>query len=645
MRTRMRTLVSLRVDVERISRIEHRDDTPLRWFRRRPTAKGVGLRVADSHTGNHPEDDFTPLETIRRLYSVFGRRSYLGFEGETSEPKGREYFFVLPKYRVILPTSTQTILDAPPRYIGLYTHFFSLANLKLPLNDFFCEAYDCEPCVELFLGFFNLCKAGSWLTFQTISEKHIPSLLAKVITRIEVAYAFEIPLLFLAVFMGTWPIATCNLCGRQGNFIYTEDDEDLTFLPKDFSPGFNIGSPSVSINTEPVRTDEEPAVEPTIEPATDPVNERVGTTTDLGGNPKGDTFVVHAGSVAARIRERKCKIMGGSSRPRVKRKLAFGSSTLRTIRAKASSMKDDTPVLSISDDDEGLEYCLELKDASVCHLKISAITPPTWKGFLDNHPDVDLLDLHDRCYARQAVVDNAVNRRSRKLLKVIEKLSGEADVMRARELAREEECEGLRAKCEAAMTDFDKNPAVSLLALESKVSYLEAEKANLKATEASLRQEIEEVKHDRREVVSKVVPYACMKLLLSDELGRLVGKLVSSAITFGRCRAYEQVARMKDPFDLSKVKGCRPSYEKEHTQASNDLATATFSWSNEYVADASASVEALLSKKALTLQKPIPSRTQMLVPSSQLATPSSAPSLKPMSPPANIVKPSPFLNE
>ncbi|GKE30255.1 hypothetical protein Tco_1445639, partial [Tanacetum coccineum] len=58
-------------------------------FHRRPTAKGVGLRVADSYNGNHPEDDFTPLETIRRLCSVFGRRSPLGFERETSEPKGR----------------------------------------------------------------------------------------------------------------------------------------------------------------------------------------------------------------------------------------------------------------------------------------------------------------------------------------------------------------------------------------------------------------------------------------------------------------------------------------------------------------------------------------------------------------------------
>ncbi|GKD65652.1 hypothetical protein Tco_1307760 [Tanacetum coccineum] len=197
------------------------------------------------------------------------------------------------------------------------------------------------------------------------------------------------------------------------------------------------------------------------------------------------------------------------------------------------------------------------------------------------------------------------------------------------------------------MTDFDKNPvvlllrekisslAVSLLALESKVTSLEAEKANLKATDASLRQEIEEVKHDRREVVSKVVPYACMEILHSDELGRLVGKLISSAITFGRCRAYEQVVRMKEPFDLSKVKGYRPLYEKEHTQ----------DWLNEYVADASASVEDLLSKKPPTLQKPVHSRTHMHVPSSQLDTPSFVLSSKPMSPHADIVKPSPSLNE
>nr|GEV75157.1 hypothetical protein [Tanacetum cinerariifolium] len=39
------------------------------------TAKGVGLRVADSYTGNHREDDFTPLETILRSLGVIGSRS------------------------------------------------------------------------------------------------------------------------------------------------------------------------------------------------------------------------------------------------------------------------------------------------------------------------------------------------------------------------------------------------------------------------------------------------------------------------------------------------------------------------------------------------------------------------------------------
>ncbi|GJZ39898.1 hypothetical protein Tco_0586461 [Tanacetum coccineum] len=358
----------------------------------------------------------------------------------------------------------------------------------------YIKAYDCEPSVELFHGFFNLCKDGSWLTFQKRSEKHILSLLAKVITRIEgwhqrfffiqdTIVPSKFPQLLLKGNMlyvksfnnklpssieknpqfqrlGRYPVSA-HMSFR--NFIYTEEDEDLTFLPKDFSLGFNTGSPYVSINTEPIRTDEEPAVEPAIEPTIEPVNERVGITTDLGGSPKGDTIVVYPGSVAARIRKRKCKIRGGSSRPLVKRKLASGSSTSHTIHAKDSAMKDDTPVLSIYDDDEGLEECLELKDATACHLKISTITPPAWKGFLDNHLNVDLLDLYNRCYARQAVVNNAVNKISRELLEVIEKLRDEADVLRARELACEEECEGIQAKYEADMTGFDKNPAVLLL--------------------------------------------------------------------------------------------------------------------------------------------------------------------------------------
>ncbi|GKD98540.1 hypothetical protein Tco_1382437, partial [Tanacetum coccineum] len=45
------------------------------------TAKGVGLRVVDSHTGNHHEDDFTPLETIQRFLGIIGSRSLSSSKG------------------------------------------------------------------------------------------------------------------------------------------------------------------------------------------------------------------------------------------------------------------------------------------------------------------------------------------------------------------------------------------------------------------------------------------------------------------------------------------------------------------------------------------------------------------------------------
>ncbi|GKG45613.1 hypothetical protein Tco_0498059, partial [Tanacetum coccineum] len=66
-----------------------------------------------------------------------------------------------------------------------------------------------------------------------------------------------------------------------------------------------------------------------------------------------------------------------------------------------------------------------------------------------------------------------------------------------------------------------------------------------------------------------------MELVHRDDMGSLVGKLVSFAILYGRCRAYEQVTDIKEPFDLLKVKGYHSSYKKDHIQASNDLATPT----------------------------------------------------------------------
>ncbi|GKD76430.1 hypothetical protein Tco_1339051 [Tanacetum coccineum] len=341
------------------------------------------------------------------------------------------------EYYVILPKSNQTVFYAPLGYVKLHTHSFSLANLRLPLTEFFCEvleyfqvhlsrlnpfgcaklttfvvmckAYGCEPSVDLLRGFFNLCQAGKWLTFAKRSEKHIPNLLPKVITRIEGWYEWffyvrdsiitakypqllsEQNKLDLKSFKDKLPpnIEENPMFQQMAfrNFIYTEYNEDLAFLPKESSLGFRTGSLSVSGNIEPLKANEEPEVQP------------VEVTAESGGSPKPELFVIHLGSIGAQIKDRKCKTRGGSSRPPVKRKLAFGSSTSRATRAKTSSLKDDAPFLTVSDDDEGLPDVLELKDANACHLKISAITPLAWKNHLDNHMDLELLDLHDRCYA------------------------------------------------------------------------------------------------------------------------------------------------------------------------------------------------------------------------------------------------------
>ncbi|GKF82942.1 hypothetical protein Tco_0244598, partial [Tanacetum coccineum] len=125
--------------------------------------------------------------------------------------------------------------------------------------------------------------------------------------------------------MGTWPTTSCDLKMAFRNFIYTEDDEDLSFLPKDPSLGLSTGSPSVSVNMEPLKADKELVIAP------------AEVTTDSEESPKPELFVVHPGSVAARIKDRKCKTRGGSSRHPIKRKLAPGSSTSCATRAKTSS--------------------------------------------------------------------------------------------------------------------------------------------------------------------------------------------------------------------------------------------------------------------------------------------------------------------
>ncbi|GJZ71690.1 hypothetical protein Tco_0635541 [Tanacetum coccineum] len=180
------------------------------------------------------------------------------------------------EYRVMLPKRNQTIFDALDGYVGLYTHCLSLANLRLPLSKFFVMSFSIfifkslglthlvvpsslplpscakrmavnhrltfsgdsivpTDCLEL------LSKDNTWDTKSfgdklpdKIHEKSSFHRLGRYPTSVHV---FPDPILFMA-----------EMVFR--NFMYSETDEDLTFLPKEPAPEFGTNSPTVSINTE-----------------------------------------------------------------------------------------------------------------------------------------------------------------------------------------------------------------------------------------------------------------------------------------------------------------------------------------------------------------------------------------------------------
>ncbi|GJR48119.1 hypothetical protein Tco_1316222 [Tanacetum coccineum] len=163
------------------------------------TAKGVGLRVADSHTGKIILLLFVTMSAkhiIRTPTCILMKEELSNFLSIHPLPS---------EYKIMLPN--------PDGYIGLYTHCFSLTNLRLPLLKFFCDvlqyfkvhlsrlnpfgcaklttfvvmckAYGCEPTVEFCGGFFSLFPGGQWLIFSKRPKKHILNLLPNVITRIE----------------------------------------------------------------------------------------------------------------------------------------------------------------------------------------------------------------------------------------------------------------------------------------------------------------------------------------------------------------------------------------------------------------------------------------------------------------------------
>ncbi|GKC68041.1 hypothetical protein Tco_1100639 [Tanacetum coccineum] len=263
-------------------------------------------------------------------------------------------------------------------------------------------------------------------------------------------------------------------------------------------------------------------------------------------------------------------------------------------------------------------FAKELKDATDCHWVVAYVIPPYWKQYLREISIEQLCDIHDKAYLRQAVLDNVLNGRTRKLIYALHKARASCDTIREREIQKYKAYAELEKKCNEALQDLDKTPLVSdmraeietlqsrvndlhneysrlileeknlinyeqtLSTLYAKVEGLESEGKRLRASEVHILQDVDSLRQDRAALVARVISDQAMKLIRSDEMGVLIARLVKASIIHGRCAAFE-----------------------EYDRAGNDLADASYPFLAELTDDPYASVEQLLSKKPQSLQSNI----------------------------------------
>ncbi|GKB15065.1 hypothetical protein Tco_0848988 [Tanacetum coccineum] len=124
----------------------------------------------------------------------------------------------------------------------------------------------------------------------------------------------------------------------------------------------------------------------------------------------------------------------------------------------------------------------------------------------------------------------------------------------------------------------DKNPAVmySMRGMIPCPGKFNEHKGNLERSFAGRLNFCQNGLAIRVDVVSKVVPYVGMKLMNNDDIGRLVAKLVSASILYGWYQAFKEVAKIKEPFDITKVKGYRSSYKKASSMEATSLSLPSF---------------------------------------------------------------------
>ncbi|GJY56814.1 hypothetical protein Tco_0455929 [Tanacetum coccineum] len=169
-----------------------------------------------------------------------------------------------------------------------------------------------------------------------------------------------------------------------------------------------------------------------------------------------------------------------------------------------------------------------------------------------NDPDIhelkDSIDCH--WVVAHTVLDSMLNNRTRKLISTLMKARASCDAIRERESEKDKAYAELKRKCNDALHDLDKNPLV-----------------------LDMRAEIKTLQGDRIAIVAKVVSHVAIELV----------------------RTFEEVATLKEPFELEKMYGYRPLSKKEFDQAGDNLATASYPFLAEATADLYSPLEKLLS--------------------------------------------------
>ncbi|GJU61625.1 hypothetical protein Tco_1243460 [Tanacetum coccineum] len=442
-----------------------------------------------------------------------------------------------------------------------------------------CKAYGGEPSVDLLRAFLNPGHAGNWLTLSNRSGHMVTKAVTKPITHIK---------------------------GWKGNFFYIENKIVHSEYPKLLLDDNKLDKKSFKdvilqhaqddplyyhISTYPCNVRTFPG----------PILCLAGLNISWKHSPKNPSFTTAKGmdfrsfmmegidgefhfepeggvgdgeGSYLSIRNRK---LGKCSKYTRKRKHIAESSgketrqKARKVLPQASKTFDDpSDPLNVDSDPDFHEFpsAKELKDSIDCHWVVAHVTPPLWKQLLKEISLEKLCDIHDKAYMQQVVLDNVLNSKTRKLMSTLMKAKASCDVIRERERENDKAYAELEMRCNKALQVLDKNPLVldmceEIETLQGQVDKLHGEYIRLVLEEKKwINYEQTLVILCSKVEVAKVVPHVAMELVYSDKMGLLVARLAKTDLFHGRCSALEEIAALKEPFELEKMPFYHPLSKK-----------------------------------------------------------------------------------